>query len=219
VRSVDPHPRNKEIHHNKVAYTSQHNKDMEYFMGTKVFMFRIEDRKLQCVDHTADSVNNTACQKPSEPGPWQIVEDRHESQDAQPAHSNIDYGGKPFRAVDPAAFEDHADDGNGPYQCTEDVTGAAVEDDQAYRCIAACDHHEDHHVIHFFQAAVHLGGGIYRMVKSACQIKQDHGEDKNTHCKNVKDICASGSFHDQRSSSGHCEEHGDSMSNGTSRVF
>lgn len=43
VRSVDPHPRNKEIHHNKVAYTSQHNKDMEYFMGTKVFMFRIED--------------------------------------------------------------------------------------------------------------------------------------------------------------------------------
>ena len=137
VRSVDPHPRNKEIHHNKVAYTSQHNKDMEYFMGTKVFMFRIEDRKLQCVDHTADSVNNTACQKPSETCPRQIVEDRHESQDTQPAHSNIDYGGKPFRAVDPAAFEDHADDGNSPYQCTEDVTGAAVEDDQAYRCIAA----------------------------------------------------------------------------------
>lgn len=151
VRSVDPHPRNKEIHHNKVAYTSQHNKDMEYFMGTKVFMFRIEDRKLQCVDHTADSVNNTACQKPSETCPRQIVEDRYKSQDTQPAHSNIDYGGKPFRAVDPAAFEDHADDGNSPYQCTEDVTGAAVKDDQAYRCIAACDHHEDHHVIHFFR--------------------------------------------------------------------
>ena len=219
MRSVDPHPRNKEIHHNKVAYTSGHDEEMEDLVRTEVFMAVIEVWELQCIDDAADRVDDTACQKPSETCPRQIVEDRHESQDTQPAHSNIDYGGKPFRAVDPAAFEDHADDGNSPYQCTEDVTGAAVKDDQAYRCIAACDHHEDHHVIHFFQAAVHLGGGIYRMVKSACQIKQDHGEDKNTHCKNVKDICASGSFHDQRSSSGHCEEHGDSMSNGTSRVF
>ena len=141
----------KEIHHNKVAETSQHNKDVEHLMGTEILMLRIKNWKFQRIDHAADGINNSACQKPSETCPRQIVEDRHESQDTQPAHSNIDYGGKPFRAVDPAAFEDHADDGNSPYQCTEDVTGAAVKDDQAYRCIAACDHHEDHHVIHIFR--------------------------------------------------------------------
>ena len=216
---MDCHTGYEEIHYNKMAHTSQHHKDMKYFVGAEILMLRIEDRKLQSIDHTADGIDDTAGKEPSEACAGQIVEDRNKSKYTQPAHSNVDHRGKPFWAVDPAAFEDHADDGNSPYQCTEDVTGAAVKDDQAYRCIAACDHHEDHHVIHFFQAAVHLGGGIYRMVKSACQIKQDHGEDKNTHCKNVKDICASGSFHDQRSSSGHCEEHGDSMSNGTSRVF
>ena len=216
---MDRHTGYKEIHYNKMAHTSQHHKDMKYFVGAEILMLRIEDRKLQSIDHTADGIDDAAGKEPSEACTGQIVEDRNKSKYTQPAHSNVDHRGKPFWAVDPAAFEDHADDGNSPYQCTEDVTGAAVKDDQAYRCIAACDHHEDHHVIHFFQAAVHLGGGIYRMVKSACQIKQDHGEDKNTHCKNVKDICASGSFHDQRSSSGHCEEHGDSMSNGTSRVF
>ena len=219
MQSVDPHSRNKEIHHHKVAYTSQHNKDMEHLMGTEILMFRIENRKFQRIDHSADGVDDAASQKPSETCPRQIVEDRYKSQDTQPAHSNVDHGGEPFRAVDPAALKDHTDDGDSPYQSTEDISGAAVKNDQAYRRVAACDHYEDHHVIHFFQAAVYLGGGIYRMVKSACQIKQDHGEDKNTHCKNVKDICASGSFHDQRSSSGHCEEHGDSMSNGTSRVF
>ena len=68
MRSVDPHPRNKEIHHNKVAYTSQHNKDMEYFMGTKVFMFRIEDRQLQGIDDTAHGVDDAAGQQPEKSG-------------------------------------------------------------------------------------------------------------------------------------------------------
>ena len=163
--------------------------------------------------------DDTAGKEPSEACAGQIVEDRNKSKYTQPAHSNVDHRGKPFRAVDPAALEDHADDGDGPYQGTEDITGTAVEDDQAYRCIAACDHHEDHHVIHFFQAAVHLGSGVYGMVKGACQIKQDHSQDKNTYCKNVKNICTSGSFHDQRSGTGHCKEHGDPMSNSTSRVF
>ena len=209
----------KEIHHNKVAETSQHNKDVEHLMGTEILMLRIKNWKFQRIDHAADGINNSACQKPSETCPRQIVEDRHKSQNTQPAHSNVNYRGKPFRAVDPAALEDHADDGDGPYQGTEDITGTAVEDDQAYRCIAACDHHEDHHVIHFFQAAVHLGSGVYGMVKGACQIKQDHSQDKNTYCKNVKNIRTSGSFHEQRSGTGHCKEHGDPMSNSTSRVF
>lgn len=216
---MDRHTGYKEIHYNKMAHTSQHHKDMKYFVGAEIFMLRIEDRKLQRIDHTADGIDDAAGKEPSEACTGQIVEDRNKSKYTQPAHSNVDHRGKPFWAVDPAALEDHADDGDGPYQGTEDITGTAVEDDQAYRCIAACDHHEDHHVIHFFQAAVHLGSGVYGMVKGACQIKQDHSQDKNTYCKNVKNICTSGSFHDQRSGTGHCKEHGDPMSNSTSRVF
>lgn len=37
------------------------------------------------------------------------------------------------------------------YEGTEDIAGASVENDQAYRSVAAGDHHEDHHVIHFFR--------------------------------------------------------------------
>ena len=51
----------------------------------------------------------------------QIVENRNKSKYTQPAHSNVDHRGKPFWAVDPAALEDHSDDGNGPYEGTEDI--------------------------------------------------------------------------------------------------
>lgn len=113
-------------------------------------MLRIEDRKLQRIDHTADGIDDAAGKEPSEACTGQIVEDRNKSKYTQPAHSNVDHRGKPFWAVDPAALEDHSDDGNGPYESTEDIAGASVENDQAYRSVAAGDHHEDHHVIHFF---------------------------------------------------------------------
>ena len=78
-----------DIEHDYImAETSGHNKEMEDLMRAKELMSGIEERKLQCVDHTADSVNNTACQKPSETCPRQIVEDRYKSQDTQPAHSS-----------------------------------------------------------------------------------------------------------------------------------
>lgn len=57
------------------------------------------------------------------------------------------------------------------------------------------------------------------MIKSAGQIKKDHGEDENTHCKNMKHISTSGSFHDQRSGTGNCKKHGDSVCDRASRVF
>lgn len=157
-------------------------------MRTEVLMFRIEDWEFQCIDHTADGINNTAGQEPAETCTGKVVEDRDKSQDTQPAHSNVDHRGKPFRAVNPAAFEDHADDGNGPYKGAEDITGAAVENDQAYRGIAAGDHHEDHHVIHFFQTAVYLGGGVYRVVKCTRQVEKDHRKDKDAHCENMENI-------------------------------
>ena len=182
-------------------------------------MLRIEDRKLQGIDHTADGIDDAAGKEPSEACAGQTMEDRNKSKYTQPAHSNVDHRGQPFRAVDPAALEDHSDDGNSPYEGTEDIAGVSVENDQAYRSVAAGNHHEDHHVIHFFQTAVHLGCGVYGMVKCACQVKKNHGKDKNTYCKNVENICASGRFHDQRSGSGHGKKHADSVGYGASWIF
>lgn len=216
---MNPHPGNKEIHYNEMAHTSQHYENMKYFMRSKIFMFCIEDRQLQCVDNTSDGIDDAAGQEPAEPCAGQAVEDRNEGQNTEPAHSDVDHRREPFRAVDPAALKDHSDDSNSPYKCTEDIAGAAVKDDKAYRSIAACDHDEDHHVIHFFQTAVYFSGGVYGMIKSAGQIKKDHGQDENTHCKNMKHISTSGSFHDQRSGSGSCKKHGDSVCNRASRVF
>ena len=216
---MDCHTGYEEIHYNKMAHTSQHHKNMKYFVGTEILMLRIEDRKLQSIDHTADGIDDTAGKEPSEACAGQIVEDRNKSKYTQPAHSNVDHRGKPFRAVDPAALEDHSDDGNGPYEGTEDIAGASVENDQAYRSVAAGDHHKDHHVIHFFQTAVHLDCRVYGMVKCACQVKKDHGKDKNTYCKNMENVCDSGRLHDQRSGSGHGKKHADSVGYGTSRIF
>lgn len=216
---MDCHTGYEEIHYNKMAHTSQHHKDMKYFVGAEILMLRIEDRKLQRIDHTADGIDDAAGKEPAEACTGQIVEDRNKSKYTQPAHSNVDHRGKPFWAVDPAALEDHSDDGNGPYEGTEDIAGASVENDQAYRSVAAGDHHKDHHVIHFFQTAVHLDCRVYGMVKCACQVKKDHGKDKNTYCKNMENVCASGRLHDQRSGSGHGKKHADSVGYGTSRIF
>ena len=46
----------KEIHHNKVAETSQHNKDVEHLMGTEILMLRIKNWKFQRIDHAADGI-------------------------------------------------------------------------------------------------------------------------------------------------------------------
>ena len=57
------------------------------------------------------------------------------------------------------------------------------------------------------------------MIKCACQVKKDHGKDKNTYCKNMENICTSGRLHDQRSGSGHGKKHADSVGYGASRIF
>lgn len=91
-------------------------------MRSKIFMSGIEDRQLQCVDDTSDGIDDATGQEPAEPCAGQVVEDRNEGQNTEPAHSNVDHRREPFRAVDPTALKDHSDDGNSPYKCTEDIT-------------------------------------------------------------------------------------------------
>ena len=55
---------NQHIHHNKMAYTSAHNEEMENFVGAKVFMFTVENRKFQSIDYTADGIDQSAGEEP-----------------------------------------------------------------------------------------------------------------------------------------------------------
>ena len=56
------HRKNKEIHYNKVTNTSSHYKEVENFVGTEILVVRIKNRQFQCVDNTANRINNATCQ-------------------------------------------------------------------------------------------------------------------------------------------------------------
>ena len=64
---MDRHTGYEEIHYNKMAHTSQHHKNMKYFVGTEILMLRIEDRKLQSIDHTADVQSKALISYPTSP--------------------------------------------------------------------------------------------------------------------------------------------------------
>ena len=49
-----------------MTYASAHDEEVEHFVGTEEFMFRIEDRQLQGIDDTANGVDDAARQQPQE---------------------------------------------------------------------------------------------------------------------------------------------------------
>ena len=112
-------------------------------------MFRIEDRQLQGIDDTAHGVDDAAGQQPEKSGRGQSFQQRPEYQDTYPAHGNIDHGGKPFRAGDPAGFQDHAEQGKTPDNGKQGVTKLPTKDSQADRGIGTGDQYKNHHVVNF----------------------------------------------------------------------
>ena len=68
---------------------SSHHKQMEDLMGAKVRMSGIEDRQLQCIDDTANGIDNTAGQQPEKRTRCQGANDWTECQDAGPSHADI----------------------------------------------------------------------------------------------------------------------------------
>ena len=176
---MDRHTCYKEIHYNKMAHTSQHDKNMKYFVGAEILMLRIEDRKFQGIDHTADGVNDSAGQKPVKASPWESMKNRYECQDTQPAHGDVQYRRKPFGAGDPTAFQNHSQYGNCPYQCTQNISDVIMKNNETYRSVAACNHNENHHMIYFAETPVYFFCRIYGVIDSTGCIKQDHSKDKN----------------------------------------
>ena len=56
-------------------------------MASEVFMFVIENRYFQCINNTADCVDNTSCKQPSESGQRHIAENLCKCKDTRPSHS------------------------------------------------------------------------------------------------------------------------------------
>ena len=105
-------------HRHKVACASAHHKQVEDLMGAEIFMLCIENRHFQCIDNTADRIDDASCEKPSESRFGQCVKDLGECQHTQPSHADVDYRRKPLRTGDPAGFHDDSNQCHAPYQDT-----------------------------------------------------------------------------------------------------
>ena len=176
---MDRHTGYKEIHYNKMAHTSQHHKDMKYFVGAEILMLRIEDRKFQGIDHTADGIDDAAGEQPCK-GRWcECCHDLADRHDAYPAHRDVDHGGEPLRAVDPEGIDDDAYDGDAPDKGQHPVAGLISEDDQAHRCVGSGDQDEDHHVVDFPKDLIDMLRNVEGVVDRACGVEQDHADDED----------------------------------------
>ena len=79
-------------------------------------MSGVENGELQCVDHTADGVDNTTGQKPAEGCRRKSRDDLFHGEDAHPAHGDVDHGRKPFGTGHPEGFDQDSHRSDGPYQ-------------------------------------------------------------------------------------------------------
>ena len=80
----------KLVHHHVVAETAAHDKEMKDLVGTEVAVPVVEKRKLQCVDDSAQGVDNAACQEPGEAGCRKGADDLGNSQNTYPSHGDVD---------------------------------------------------------------------------------------------------------------------------------
>ena len=103
-------------HRHKVACTSAHHEQMENLMGAEIFMLCIENRHFQCIDNTADRVDNASCEKPSERRSGQCMKDLGKCQHTQPPHADVDHGRKPIIKKNPAGLYDDPNQCHAPYQ-------------------------------------------------------------------------------------------------------
>lgn len=83
------HISNKAIHHNKMAHAPSHYKQVEDFMGTKIFMAGIENRQFQGVNDAPNGINNAPSQKPAKRLGRKGIDNLRKCQYAYPAHGDI----------------------------------------------------------------------------------------------------------------------------------
>lgn len=91
---------NQLVHNDKMAKTSGKNKQMENFMGTKVFVQLIENRKFAGINNSAQGVNDATNQQPDKSRGRHQRNNIREGKNTEPAHGNIEHRGDPFRTID-----------------------------------------------------------------------------------------------------------------------
>ena len=73
-----------------MAERSGHHEQVKNLMGSKVYMFFIEDMKPQSVDHTADRIHHTSDKEPKKSAKGKTPHYCRQEKDHKPAHPDID---------------------------------------------------------------------------------------------------------------------------------
>ena len=93
-----------------MAEAAAHHKQMENLMTAETFWKLVKYRQLKTVKDASDSVNDAACQKPSESCGRKSGYQWFKYQHTGPAHGDIDDGAYPVRTIDDKYFKADADD-------------------------------------------------------------------------------------------------------------
>ena len=196
-----------------MAYTSGHDKEMEYFVGAEAFMSGIEQGELQRIDYATHCIDDTACQKPQKGCGTQGIEKASEYQHTYPSHGDINDGGKPFGAGDPAKFDEHTDQCDSPDESQQGIAQIAAQNDEAHGGVGTGDEHEDHHVVQFAEDAQVFSGQVYTVVCGAGALEQNHARHKDGHGSEASPAGGDTCFYQQRHCGEECHHHTDEMSN------
>ena len=133
-----------------MAEAAAHHEKMEDFVGTEVLMPAVKNRKFQCVDHTADGIDDAAGKEPHKSFSGQTVQNLGKCQNAGPSHSDIEHGGNPFRAVYPKSFQNDSKYSDAPHNGQKGITQSASDCNEANRCIGSGNEYGYHHMVKFF---------------------------------------------------------------------
>lgn len=147
-----------------MAEAAAHHEQMEDLMAAESWMQLVEDWQFQGIDHTADRINDPTGKQPEKLLRSKGLIELGKSEDAGPPHSNIKDRRYPFRAIDPAQFQDTAKKSNAPDSSQQDLSDHAGQYEQTDRCITAGNQYEDHHMIDLLSNAVGSWCGIKGMI-------------------------------------------------------
>ena len=106
-----------------MAQASPHDEQMKNFMGTEILVSGIKNWKLQGVDHAAYRVDDTTSQKPAKSSSRESVDNLTKSQNADPAHGNVDHGREPLGAGDPECFDQNPCNSDSPDKSQQHPAG------------------------------------------------------------------------------------------------
>ena len=109
-----------------MTQASPHDEQMKNFMGTESLVSGIKDWKLQGVDHATYRVDDTTSQKPAKSRSRESADNFTKSQDADPAHSNVDHGREPLGAGDPERFDQNPCNGDPPDKSLQHPSGVVT---------------------------------------------------------------------------------------------